>query len=76
MSPAERRIEKTNSYKARDEEGKSCWVDEFEEYGASNPHEKATGRKFYALRTGERLYQRNPTEFESGWGQKITLVDH
>ena len=76
MSPPERRIEKTHSFKARDEQGKPCWVDEFEEFEVSNPRETATGRKHYALRTGERLYQRTPTEYESGWGQKITLVDH
>jgi hypothetical protein len=75
MSPARTRMEKTNSFKARDEQGATCWVDEFTEFDAANPHEVATGRKLYALRTGERLYARNLTEFESGWGQKVTLVD-
>ena len=73
--PAER-MEKTNSFKARDEQGETCWVNEFTEFEAANPREAATGRKLYALRTGERLYQRTLTEYESGWGQKITLVDH
>ena len=68
-------MERTNSFKARTERGETCWVDEFTECEAANPHEAAAGRKLYALRTGERLYPRSPTEYESGWGQKITLVD-
>jgi hypothetical protein len=75
MAPPAKRIEKTNSFKGKDEQGKTCWVDEFSEFEAVNPHEAATGRKLYALRTGERLYQRSLKEYESGWGQKITLVD-
>jgi len=75
MSPPRTRIEKTNSFKGRDEQGETCWVDEFTEFETANPHDAATGRKLYALRTGERLYQRSLSEYESGWGQKITLVD-
>jgi hypothetical protein len=75
MSRGARRLAKTNSFKARDARGETCWVDEFTEFEAANPHEAATERKLYALRTGERLYQCSPTEYESGWGQKITLVD-
>lgn len=75
MSPPGTRLEKTNSLRARDEEGKTRWVDEFTEFGAADPHETTTGRKLFALSTGERLYQRSLTEFESGWGEKITRVD-
>ena len=75
MSPPPKRIEKTGSFKARDDQGESCWIDEFTEFEAANPHHAPTGRKLYALRSGERLYQRSPIEFESGWGQKVTLVD-
>ena len=70
-------IKLTDSLKAKDDSGNTCWIDEFTEFQDANPHELATGAKFHALRTGERLYQRSPTEYETGELQKkrITRVE-
>jgi len=70
-------IKLTDSFKAKDESGNTCWIDEFTEFQDGNPHELATGAKFHALRTGERLYQLSATEYETGELQerRITRVE-
>ena len=70
-------IRLTNTFNAKDELGNICWIDEFTEFENANPHEMATGAKFYALTTAERLYQRSPTEYETGGMEikKITRIE-
>ena len=70
-------IRLTNTSSARDESGNACRIDEFTEFENGNPHDIATGAKFYALTSGERLYQRSPTEYETGGMEKkkVTRVE-